>query len=331
MRVRRLLCCGLLAALALTACGGSRAPTGSSPPPAAPQLRPEQADAIARQSWQATSVLALQTPDDPDRWRDFEDATSLQATTFYAKIQQEQHRPDLEGSKPLRSLTTWVPRLDHYPRWFVAKSDTTDADNNGNLTDQAIVQLDVYTQNAPDARWKIGFTVTLPGNTQVPTPALDAEGLASTRVTGAARDLRRLPQGYATYLSSRGAQNGDWFAPGPVTSDQLPLQGSTDRFQAGSYPQYELALPGGSAMGLFGITWLIQMAGSGQCIKQSPDRSQYPAYIPPGSWSDVGVTAIFTRVAVVPPASPGAQVTLLGQGDSAAVLKVDTRAAQGRC
>jgi hypothetical protein len=328
--MRRLLTCAVLAALALTACGSQASPRPAAPQ-AAPQLRPDQADAIARQSWQATSVLALQTPDDPARWTDFEDGTSLAATAFYARIQQEQHRPDLKGSKPLRALDTWVPRLDRYPRWFVARVDTTDADNDGNLTDQSITQLDVFTQNGPQDRWKISFTLTLPANTPLPNPAVDAEGLASTRVTGTARDPRQLPQGYAAYLASRGQQNGDWFAPGPVTSDQLPLQGSTDRFQAGSYPRYELALPGGSALGLFGITWLIQMAGSGQCIKQSSDRSQYPAYIPPGSWSDVGITALFTRVAIIPPASQDARVTLLGRGDSAAVLKVDTTAAKGRC
>jgi hypothetical protein len=330
MRLRRALSSALLAALALTACGSQAAPHPAPLPPA-PQLRPAEAGAIARQSWQATSVLALQVPDDPSRWRDFEEGTSLEASTFYAKIQQEQHRPDLEGSRPLRSLTTWVPRVDRYPRWFVAKADTTDSDNDGNLTDQQITQLDVYTQTGPDARWKITFTVTLPGNTPVPDPAVDSEGLASTRATGLARDPGQMPQGYATYLSSHGQQNGDWFAPGPVTSDQLPLQGSSDRFQAGSYPRFELALPGGSALGLFGITWLIQMAGSGQCIKQSSDRSQYPAYIPPGSWSDVGVTALFTRVAVIPPAGPDARVTLLGRSESAAVLAVDTRAARGSC
>jgi len=170
--------------------------------------------------------------------------------------------PDVSGLVDTRVL---VPKLTHFPRWFVAVGNTT--------ANEAV--LFVLVQRAAAAPWRETAELYDLGSQAQIVPDLIAAGFTNvvmkTTVPAAGAPLaiqpEQLPAAYAQYLNDRGtgALNGQ-FKPGSYTTGLISLEQTAtagappdgwkyaDTQAAAGFPEYALSVPSGKGAAVIFFT-----------------------------------------------------------------------------
>jgi hypothetical protein len=121
------------------------------------------------------------------------------------------------------------------------------------------------------------------------------------------------------------------FVAGPYTRglwNSLSAQGYTEATAAAAaYPTYAFSLQGGGALVFFAVRLVTTAtAPAGSTITVAPN-SGFSAFIAPGSYQTVTNTELLDVAAVIPPASSGSGVKVVGLAD--AVIAITGTGASG--
>lgn len=241
------------------------------------------------------------------------------SATAAARLRIGHGRPPESTTIALVNPVLFVPRLDAYPKWFVAA-----AMERRGRTGRPHQVLLMFTRSGPEAPWLLANrTVTAE---RLPKIATDGQGYAIAVSPGTpgrlAVDLNDLPGAHAAYLST-GA--GGPFAPGPYTSAWRAGQSATSRrlrhggwadtaaFAQSRYPVAALRTKDGGVLAWYALSRVDSLVPAGQA---APDPGAVAAEIRgflgrplSGTRTEVRAAWLLLPLTYVP---PGGRVAVLG-------------------
>ena len=241
------------------------------------------------------------------------------AETAGARLRIEHGKPPERDPITLVNPVLFVPRLETYPKWFVAAA----MERSGRRS-KARQTLLMFTRADPDAPWRLANKTI--ADQRLPKIATDGQGYAVTvpaeTSKGLAVGLNDLAGSHAAYLAGG---NDRRFAAGPYTSALRADRAEWSRrvraggwrdaaaFSRTRYPVAALRTKDGGVLAWYAISRLDTLVAAG---RTAPD----PRAVPPdvrgyldkpisGSRTEVRAAWLLLPLSYVPPAG---QVSVLG-------------------
>jgi hypothetical protein len=241
------------------------------------------------------------------------------SATAGARLRIGHGRPPERRAIALVNPVLFVPRLDGYPKWFVAA-----AMERRGRTGRPHQALLMFTRSGPDAPWLLANrTITAQ---KLPKIATDGQGYAIA-VTAAtpgrlAVNLNDLAATHAAYLTSG---SGSTFAAGPYTSAWRDGQSATSKrlrdggwldtaaFAQTRYPLAALRTKDGGVLAWYALSRVDSLVSASHAAPDpgavSREVRDYLGKPPRGARTEVRAAWLLLPLAYVP---PGGQVSVLG-------------------